>query len=416
MKYLILHADGMADLACAELGGSTPLQAAKTPFLDQIAQRGEVGLLSLPSDAGRTGSDVTGVAVLGYDPKKYYPGPGPLEAAGLGVTVGEQDVVFRCTMVTVRGESASGGTDRAADIKKLGPHVVMEDATAGLIETEQARELVEAVNEQLGSESIQFYPGSGHRHLMVWVGGKSRATCVDPQQLVGQSIAEALPAGDGADVLRKIMDASFFILRDHPVNEEREEDGLKPANCLWLWGQGRAPLWPPLPERYQVSGVVVSASDVHRGVGLCAGLDAAELPAESGDESETFAGCVKAVVQELAKKDFVYLHAGLSDDVLHATNVHDKVQAIERFDAQVIGPILSALAKYPAYRLLVVCDPGLAKGHGSDVPPILYALCDGATQPSAGSSTRFHEQDKTIAGSAPRDATKLMMRLFPRGA
>jgi 2,3-bisphosphoglycerate-independent phosphoglycerate mutase len=181
MKYLILHADGMADLACPELGGKTPLQAAATPNLDQIAQRGEVGLLSLPSEAGAAGSDVTSVAVLGYDPKKYYPGPGPLEAAGLGVTVGEQDVVFRCTMVTVRGESASGSKDRATDIKKLGPHVLMEDATAGLIDTEQARELLEAVNEQLGSESIQFYPGSGHRHLMVWVGGKSRATCLDPQ-------------------------------------------------------------------------------------------------------------------------------------------------------------------------------------------------------------------------------------------
>jgi 2,3-bisphosphoglycerate-independent phosphoglycerate mutase len=156
MKYLILHADGMADLACPELGGKTPLQAAATPNLDQIAQRGEVGLLSLPSEAGAAGSDVTSVAVLGYDPKKYYPGPGPLEAAGLGVTVGEQDVVFRCTMVTVRGESASGSKDRATDIKKLGPHVLMEDATAGLIDTEQARELLEAVNEQLGSESIQF--------------------------------------------------------------------------------------------------------------------------------------------------------------------------------------------------------------------------------------------------------------------
>ncbi len=415
MKYLILHADGMADLACPELGGSTPLQAATTPYLDQIAQRGEVGLLSLPSDAGTVGSDVTSVAVLGYDPKKYYPGPGPLEAAGLGVTVGEQDVVFRCTMVTVRGESASGSKDRAADIKKLGSHVIMEDATAGLIETDQARELVEAVNEQLGSESIQFYPGSGHRHLMVWVGGKSRATCVDPQQLVGQSIAEGLPSGDGADVLRKIMDASFFILRDHPVNEEREQEGLKPANCLWLWGQGRAPLWPPLPERYQMTGAVVSSSDMHRGVGLCAGLEASELPPDSGEESDKFAGCVNAVVQELAKKDFVYLHAGLSDDVLHATNVRDKVQAIERFDAQVVGPVLAALAKYPAYRLLVVCDPGLAKRDGS-APPILYALCDGAAQPQAGSTTRFHEQDKNIAGTAPRDATKLMMRLFPRGA
>ena len=416
MKYLILHADGMADLSCPELGGNTPLQAAATPHLDQIAQRGEVGLLSLPSDAGTAGSDVTGVAVLGYDPKKYYPGPGPLEASALGVTVGEQDVVFRCTMVTVRGESASGSKDRAAEIKKLGPHVVMEDATAGLIDTEQARELLEAVNEQLGSESIQFYPGSGHRHLMVWVGGKSRATCLDPQQLVGRSIADALPTGDGADVLRKIMDAAFFILRDHPVNEEREQEGLKPANCLWLWGQGRAALWPPLSERYQVAGVVVSSSDVHRGVGLCAGLEAAELPTNGGEESETFAGCVAAAVQELTKKDFVYLHAGLSDDVLHAADVHDKVRAIERFDAQVVGPILAALAKHPAYRLLVVCDPGLAKGYGSEVPPILYALCDSAAQPQAGVATRFHEQDKNIVGTAPRDATKLMMRLFPRGA
>jgi len=238
---------------------------------------------------------------------------------------------------------------------------------------------------------------------------------VDPQQLVGQSIAEGLPSGDGADVLRKIMDASFFILRDHPVNEEREQEGLKPANCLWLWGQGRAPLWPPLPERYQMTGAVVSSSDMHRGVGLCAGLEASELPPDSGEESDKFAGCVNAVVQELAKKDFVYLHAGLSDDVLHATNVRDKVQAIERFDAQVVGPVLAALAKYPAYRLLVVCDPGLAKRDGS-APPILYALCDGAAQPQAGSTTRFHEQDKNIAGTAPRDATKLMMRLFPRGA
>ncbi len=415
MKYLILHADGMADVSCPELGGKTPLQAAATPHLDQIAQRSEVGLLSLPSDAGTAGSDVTSVAVLGYDPKKYYPGPGPLEAAGLGVTVGEQDVVFRCTMVTVRGEAASGSNDRAADIKKLGLHVLMEDATAGLIDTEQARELLEAVNEQLGSESIQFYPGSGHRHLMVWVGGKSRATCLDPQPLVGRSIAEALPSGDGADVLRKIMDAAFFILRDHPVNEEREQEGLKPANCLWLWGQGRAPLWPPLPERYQIAGAVVSSSDVHRGVGVCAGLEAAELPVDDENESNKFSGCVQTAVQELGKKDFVYLHAGLSDDVLHATDVRDKVRAIERFDAQVVGPILEALTTQPAYRLLVVCDPGLTKGHGSEVPPTLYALCDGATEPPAGVTTRFHEQDANIAGTAPRDATKLMMRLFPRG-
>jgi 2,3-bisphosphoglycerate-independent phosphoglycerate mutase len=416
MKYLILHADGMADVPRPELAGKTPLESASTPHLDRIAQGSEVGLLSLPSESGPAGSDVTGVAVLGYDPKKYYPGPGPLEAAGLGITVGEQDVVFRCTMVTVRGEGASGGKDIVTEVKKLGAHVVMEDATAGLIETDQARELLEAVNEQLGSESIQFYPGAGHRHVMVWVAGKSRATCLDPQQLVGRSIGDALPTGDGADVLRKIMDAAFFILRDHPVNEERQQEGLKPANCLWLWGQGRAALWPPLPERYGITGVIVSASDVHRGVGLCAGLETIELPVGTGDESGEFAGPVEAAVRELSKKDLVYLHAGLSDDVLHASDVREKVRAIEQFDAQVVGPILSALAGFPAYRLLVVCDPGLASAQEHKVPPILYALCDSVGQSPSGAAKRFHEQEEHIAGTAPRDASKLMARLFARGA
>ena len=156
--------------------GSRLLPRPRLLDLDRIAQSSEVGLLSLPSESGPVGSDVTSVAVLGYDPKKYYLGSGPLEAAGLGITVGEQDVVFRCTMVTVRGEGASGSKDIVTEIKKLGAHVVMEDATAGLIDTDQARDLLEAVNEQLGAESIQFYPGAGHRHLMVWVGGKSRAT------------------------------------------------------------------------------------------------------------------------------------------------------------------------------------------------------------------------------------------------
>jgi 2,3-bisphosphoglycerate-independent phosphoglycerate mutase len=416
MKYLILHADGMADIPCSELGGQTPLQAAATPNLDRIAASSEVGLLSLPSDSGPAGSDITSVAVLGYDPKKYYPGAGPLEAAGLGITVGEQDVVFRCTMVTVRGEGATGHKDGTTDIKKLGAHVVMDDATAGLIETDQARELLDAVNEQLGSEAFQFYPGVGHRHLMVWVGGKARATCVDPQQLVGRSIADALPTGDGSDVLRKIMDAAFFILRDHPVNEERRQEGQPPANCLWLWGQGRAALWPPLPERYGITGSVVSESDVHRGVGICAGLDAIELPVDGAESADRFAEPAEAAVRELAKKDFVYLHAGLSDGVLHATDVQEKVRAIEQFDAQLVGPLVKALDHHPSYRLLLVCDPGLANNQAIQAPPILYALRDSGGQLSSGLVKRFHEQEERLVGAAPRDATKLIARLFPRGA
>ncbi len=415
MKYLILHADGMADLPCPELGGKTPLQAAVTPNLDRIAQNGETGLLSLPSDAGHSGSDVTAVAVLGYDPRKYYPGPGPLEAASLGVTVGEHDVVYRCTMVTLRGEAVGGRKGQYADVKKLGPHVVMDDATAGLIETEQARELIDALNEQLGSEAIQFYPGSGHRHLMVWVGGKARATCVDPHRLVGKTIGEGLPSGDGADMLRKIMDASLLILRDHPVNEERLAEGAKPANCLWLWGQGRAHAWPPLPERHQITGAVVSSSDLHRGVGLCAGLDAPEVPLATGAESEEFTARVETALRELGKKDFVYCHIGLSDDVLHATDPKDKVRAIERFDTKVTGPILAALAEQGAWRLLVVCDPGLSR-EGQAAAPILYALCDHGGSARSGASRRFTEPDVLAGDPTPRDASKSLLRLFPRGA
>ena len=251
--------------ATSELGGRTPLQAAATPHLDRIAQSGESGVLSLPSDGSQAGSEVTAMAVLGYDPRKYYTGPGPLEAASLGVSVGEQDVVFRCTMVTLRGELAQGNSTRYVDIKKLGPHVIMDDATAGLLPTDQARELIEAINEQLGSETIQFYPGSGHRHLMVWDGGKVRSVCVDPHQVVGRGVADSLPSGDGADVLRRLMEASIVILHDHPVNDERRAEGLKPANCLWLWGQGRAPVWPPMIERYRLSGTIIASSDVHRG-------------------------------------------------------------------------------------------------------------------------------------------------------
>ncbi|HET9961421.1 MAG TPA: 2,3-bisphosphoglycerate-independent phosphoglycerate mutase [Nitrospiraceae bacterium] len=415
MKYLILHADGMADFPCPELGGKTPLQAAVTPNLDRMALGGEVGILALPPDGGHAGSDVTAVAVLGYDPRKYYPGPGPLEAASLGVTVEEHDVVYRCTMVTVRGESVGNKKGGYADVKKLGPQVVVDDATAGLIETEQARELIDAINEQLGSEAIQFYPGSGHRHLMVWVGGKTRAACTDPQRLVGKAIGDGLPSGDGADMLRKIMDAALLILRDHPVNDERQTEGAKPANCIWLWGQGRAPSWPPLPERHQISGAVVSSSDVHRGVGLCAGLDAVEIPPLSDNGSGEFGGRVEVALRELGRKDFVYCHIGLSDDVLHASDPKDKVRAIEEFDARVIGPFLSALTSFTAHRFLMVCDPGLAR-EGQAIPPILYALIDSAGSIKSRGVSRFNEEDVKAGDAGPRDASKLLARLITKGS
>lgn len=401
MKHVIVHAGGMADHPQPELGGRTPLQASATPHLDRLAQYGELGRLLIPMDGVRHGSGLIGAAILGYDPKKFYPGPGPLEAASLGVSVTEHDVVYRCTMVTLRLE---GG--KAGDIKKLGPHVIMEDATAGLIETEEARELIEAINEQLGSETIQFYPGAGHRHLMVWVNGKPRAVCNDPQTILGQSIADALPTGDGADILRKLMEAAHLVLRDHPVNEERIAAGKKPANCVWLWGEGRAAMWPSLVEKYDLAGAVVATSDIYRGVGICAGLEAVDPERLTSADLRTKAA---VALEEFAKKDFVYVHAELTDEVVHGTDIKAKVHGIEEFDRNLVGPLIEGLSKQGSYRFLVICD------HAAyEQGPAIYAFGDGTGKSSEAVGRRFTEADAFAMNMPARDATKFVNKFFSK--
>ncbi len=413
MKYVILHADGMADRPRQELGGRTPLQAASTPHLDRLAQEGELGLLTVVPETVRRGNGLTGTTILGYDPKKYYQGPGPFEAASLGVAVGEQDVAYRCTMVTLRADLQSGSKGGLNEIKKLGPHVVMDDATAGLISTEEARELIEAINEQLGSEMIQFYPGLGHRHLMVWGNGKSRAICTDPQLLVGRPIADALPTGDGADILWKLMDASFQILRDHPLNEERSAAGQKPANCLWLWGEGRAIFWPSLSERFKMSGVVVSQSDVYRGLGIMAGLESVDGSRLADADLRTQAAIA---LEELAQKDFAYVHVELPDEVVYGSDVAAKVKAIEAVDRELVGPLLEGLAKSGPHRIAAFCDPGNVQHGQVSEGPGFFAYRDSALAPAVGVGRKYTEADAQASTVPPRDATKFIVRLFAKGS
>jgi 2,3-bisphosphoglycerate-independent phosphoglycerate mutase len=411
MKYVILHADGLADRPRQELGGKTPLQVAATPHLDRVVQGGELGLLSFTNGGGRHGSGLTGTAILGYDPKKYYQGPGPFEAASLEVNVTEHDVVYRCTMVTLKAEPGAKGT--STDIKKLGPQVVMDDATAGLITTEEARELIDAANEQLGSETIQFYPGSGHRHVMVWVNGKPRAVCTDPQTLVGRSIGEALPSGDGADFLRKLMEASLHIFRDHPVNQERRQSDRKPANCLWLWGEGRAVSWPSLAERFQISGVVVSSSDVHRGLGLFAGLTGVDPTRLAQSNLRTQA---TVALEELAKNDFAYVHVELPDEVVYGSDLKAKIQGIEAIDHDLIGPLVEGLKKLGPYRLVVFCDHGSVHTGQVGNEPGVFVYCDSALKGTSGAGKRLTEVDVQALGAVPKDATKFVARLFAKGS
>jgi len=416
VKYVILHGAGMADVPREDLGGKTPLQAAATPYMDAVARKGELGLVTILVDGPAAGSDVTQLAILGYDPRKFYQGPAPFEAAGLGVTVGEHDVVFRCSMVTLRANAPQGKGGQQPEIKKLGAPVVMEDATAGNVETEEARELIDAVNEQLGSETIQFYPGPRHRHLMVWVGGKARATCVNPHDIVGRSINEHLPTGDGSDILRKLMEASLIILRDHPVNDQRREAGLKPAHCLWLWGQGRAPRLPSLAERHQITGTIVSASDLHRGIAICAGLEAVDPASLTDSDGTGFLSRGETALGELAKKDLVYVHAEVPPQVALGTDSKARLKVLEEFDQKVVGPILDGLPKLGAYRLLLICDhaaaAGIRPGAGQQA---VYTLYEGASQKEKAGKRGFSEVDAEATQAGAREATKLIARLLPRG-
>lgn len=410
MKYVILHGGGIADIRHQELDGKTLLQAAETPNLDRMAGRAELGLVTVPMDGAASGSEVAPLAILGYDPAKAYPGPAPFEAIGLGVALGEHDVVYRCDLVTLRPVQQEGQVAGRGEVKKLGPQLMMEDDTAGGIETEEARELIDALNEQLGSEVIQFYPGVGHRHLMVWVNGKARATCYSPSEALGKPLGEFLPTGEGAEILRQLMEASLMILRDHPINDERREAGLRPANGLWLWGQGKAPKLSKLSDTHRITGAMISTSELCRGIGICAGLEALD-PSELLDQGTTpdFSSQVQAVLRELKRVDLAYLHVEMPQDLVRGRDTRAKLQVVEEFDRQAVGPIMDGLARMGSHRMLIVCDYGR---HLRASPPLPYALYDGDSIQGTAERKRYNEPEAEAAQPKIRDATKLMSRLL----
>ncbi len=416
MKYVIVHGEGMASTPHQDLGGHTVLQAAATPSLDFLARNGELGLAAIATDGLDSGPDAIYLAVLGYDPRKYHSGPAPFEAASLGVALGEHDVAFRCSMVTLRSNHAPQEGPWRDEVKKLAPQVIMDDATAGVVATEEARELIDAVNEQLGSETIQFYPGRGHQHLMVWVGGKVRATCVNPHEAVGRPIGSFLPNGDGAEILRKVMDASLVILRDHPINEQRREAGLKPANCLWLWGQGRPPRFPKLTEQHHLTGALLSTSDLIRGIGICAGLEAVEVSVSAEAGGTDSLGLAEIALRELAKKDLVYVHVEPPSESRQTTDPKARLKVVEEFERKIVRTLLEGLPKLGAHRVLVLCDhPAVGGGQARTIPPIPYVLYAGPVTQERPAGKGFSEADAEAAQDKVRDATRLMARLLANG-
>ncbi len=370
MKYIILLGDGMADRPHAALGGKTCLQAAKTPNLDQLATLGQVGMVHTVPEGFPPGSDVANLSVMGYDPRKYFTGRSPLEAASIGVELAPNDIAFRCNLVTLRiisGKSPSTGKGRRA---------IMEDFSAGHITTQEARLLIEEIDSKLGSDRIRFYPGVSYRHLMVWKGGKDKIECTPPHDIQDKDIQDYLPCGEGDDIINALMESSLDLLLAHPVNKARQENGKRQANSIWLWGQGKRPTMPTFREKYGLEGSMISAVDLTKGLGIYAGFDVINVPGATGWIDTNYVGKAEHALWALKTKDIVYLHVEAPDEAGHTGDLKNKLRAIEDFDEFVVGNIIHGMKQFDEYRILSLPDhptPVELRTHTADpVPFVIY--------------------------------------------
>jgi len=361
MKYLVLLGDGMADEPMDELGGLTPLEKAATPNMDRLAGAGTLGLAQTVPVGFHPGSDVANLSVFGYDPHSCYSGRSPLEAASMNVDLGPDDVAFRLNLVHLEPHFA---------------HLYMGDFSAGHIPTDQARQLIASLQEHLGDDRFSFHPGVSYRHLLVWKGGHDKLQCTPPHDISNQCVGDFLPRGDGAEELIHLTTQAQIVLANHPVNRQREEAGEVTANSIWLWGQGRAPHMAAYRELYGLEGAVISAVDLIKGIGVYAGLDVIEVPGATGYLDTNYLGKAEAALAALQEKDFVYLHVEAPDEAAHAGKLEAKIQAIEDFDAKVVGRVLEGLNGSGDYRLLVLPDhptPVSKMTHTAEaVPFVLY--------------------------------------------
>ncbi|MGQ9513179.1 cofactor-independent phosphoglycerate mutase [Thermodesulfitimonas sp.] len=362
---MIVLADGMADYPCPELGGVTPLAYAYTPHMDRLAAQGTVGQVKTVPDGFPPGSDVANLAVLGYDPREYYTGRAPLEAASMGVALGPEDVAFRCNLVTLSDDE---------------PYVakVMVDYSAGEISSAEARELIGAVQERLGSGTVSFYPGVSYRHLMVWRGGPAETSLTPPHDITGRVIGKYLPRGEGGKFLRRLMEESAGFLPEEAVNRRRVAGGQRPANSLWFWGQGRRPRLVPFREKYGLAGSVIAAVDLIRGIGVLAGMRVPVVPGATGNLHTDYRAKARAALDELAAgQDFVFIHVEAADEAGHQGDVAAKVKAIEEIDAKVVGEVLASLREsFPRWRVMVLPDhptPLALKTHTAAPVPFVIA-------------------------------------------
>lgn len=365
MKYVVVLCDGMADYPVPALGGKTPMMVAKKPHIDALAAKAEVGLVRTVAPGLKPGSDVANMSVLGFDPHRFYTGRSPLEAASIGIDMKDSDVSLRTNLVTL-SDKGEPFADK-----------VIEDYCADDISTEEAHQLIEAVQAAFGGGEYDFYTGVSYRHCLIWHGGTTElGNMTPPHDITGKVIGPHLSTAETARPLLEMMEKSFDLLKDHPVNKARVAAGRRPANCIWLWGEGKRPALQPFEALYGIKGGMVSAVDLLKGIANCAGMEVAEVPGATGYIDTDFEGKAKAALDLLTRNDLVYVHFEAPDECGHRNEPENKVKAIEMIDSRVLPILEEGLEQYEDYKILLLPDhptPIVTRTHASDpVPYLLY--------------------------------------------
>lgn len=364
MKYIVILADGMADYPVDELNGKTPMEVAEKPNMDRLCSLSEVGLVKNVPENLAPGSDVANLSAMGYDPQKFYTGRSPLEAVSMGIDIKPTDVVFRCNVVNVT-EDEPNYEDK-----------IITDHSADEITTEEAGELIKAVQSEFGNGTFSFYPGVSYRHALVWNCGPKEYSLTPPHDILEKRIGDYLPKGESGKPLLDMMKASYDILNNHPINLKRAERGLKKANSIWIWGEGRKPNLESFEKLYGLKGSVISAVDLIKGIGICAGLNSIDVDGATGNINTNFDGKARACLDALKNgSDYVFVHMEAPDECGHRHEVENKVKSIELIDEKVVGFLINELKKENVdFRMMILPDhptPLCLRTHTRDAVPYL---------------------------------------------
>lgn len=393
MKYLLILFDGMADEPLSELDGKTPMQVARKPYMGGLATLSAVGAAKTTPEGMYPGSDVTNMGILGYDPREFYTGRGAIEAASLQIPVEPSDAVFRTNLVATDGE-------------------LMLESTAGHVTTEEARELIQVIENKLSTNVIHFFPGVSYRHIMVWRGGSAEVKCAAPYKFHGEPFRDHLPEGDGDRKLISLIEDSYEILDQHPINRRRRDEGQLPANMIWFWGESRAPSMPSFLTRFGRTGTVIAAVDLIRGLGRMVGLKVVDVPGATGYLDTDYLAKGRYAADALNNGDFVWIHVEAPDEAGHEKSIEKKIEAIEQCDEKVLGTILDSVkAKALDVRILLMPDHPTPIATGSHSPEKVPFLLFDSTRPER-STLPFDERAVHDTRLVVHDATQLIRMLF----